>query len=343
MDRRGILKAGIIGLALTAIPNKLITQTKNKLIKPKVLNQGDKVGIIAPATSVSDPSDIQKATQVLDYFNLKYKFGDYVFGGEGYKSRSVSQRIEDLHKMFSDEEIKAIFCLRGGYGSPQLLDKIDYNLIKKNPKIFLGYSDITAMHLAITKMSGIVTFHGPVMMSAFSNYTVEYFRRALFSTEPIGEISNPMVMNGIRVAYPYRTIYSGVAKGGLTGGNLSMICSLMGTPYEIETKGKILFIEDVGEEPFRIDRMLTQLNLSGKLSQANGIVFGRCNDCDKNSNVWDYSLNEVLDQQLKDLKIPVVYGLLIGHTAEQVTIPYEVEATLDADNGKLIINESACE
>lgn len=343
MDRRGLLKAGIVGLALSAIPRNVKSQMSNKLIKPKVLNSGDKVGIIAPATSVTDPSDIQKAMQVLEYFNLKYKIGENVFGGGGYKSRSISQRIEDLHKMFSDEEVKAIFCLRGGYGSSQLLDKIDYNLIRRNPKIFLGYSDITALHLAITKMSGIITFHGPVMMSAFSNYTVEYFRRALFSREPIGVISNPMVLNGIRVAYPYRTINPGVAKGKLTGGNLSLICSLMGTAYEIETKDKILFIEDVGEEPFRIDRMLTQLNLSGKLSQASGIVFGKCIDCDKVSNVWDYSLNEVLDQQFTKLKIPVVYGLLIGHTAEQVTIPYEIEATLDADKGKLIINETALE
>jgi len=343
MNRRQILITGLLGLTLSAIPKRLISQMKHKKIKPKVLTEGSVVGIIAPATSVSDPVDIQKAMQVIRHYNLIPKISENLLKGSGFKSRSIEERVEDLHNMFLDKDVKAIFCIRGGYGSAQLLDKIDFNIITNNPKVFVGYSDITALHLAINKFSGLVTFHGPVMLSAFTNYTAEHFRKALFSAEPIGEISNPDTINGIRPAFPFRTIVPGISSGNLTGGNLSLISSLMGTAYEIETEGKILFLEDVGEEPFRIDRMLTQLNLAGKLEKAAGIVFGRCTDCDKVSDVWDYSLNEVLDKHLSKLKIPVLYGLLIGHTPEQVTIPYEVQATLNSDKGILNVIEVSFE
>ncbi|MFC2131896.1 LD-carboxypeptidase [Bacteroidota bacterium] len=342
MNRRDLLKGGLISLALPLIPKIVHSQPDmHGLIKPKALKEGDIVGIIAPGTAVSNPDDIAKVQQALNYFGLKMKLGKYVEKGSGYKSRTIEERIDDLHKMFLDKEVKAVFCIRGGYGSGQLLDKIDYKLIRNNPKIFLGYSDITAMHLAINKLSGLLTFHGPVLLSAFTSYTVDYFKKALFSTEPIGKISNPPIVSGVRPAYPYRTIVSGKAKGKLTGGNLSLISSTMGTPYEIDTKDKILFIEDVGEEPYRIDRMLTQLNLAGKLKEAAGIIFGKCAGCNKsNTGVWDYSLGEVLDYQLGDLNIPVFYGLLIGHTSDQVTLPYNVEAEINTDEGILDILES---
>ncbi len=343
MNRRQVLTAGLVGLAISSLPKNLLSFDGKRIIKPKVLNSGDIVGIIAPGTAVTDPADIQKAVQVLEYFSLKSKISDNLINGSGYKSRSVEERTDDIHKMFLDKEIKAVFCIRGGYGSPQILDNIDYNIIKSNPKIFIGFSDITALHLAINKLTGLVTFHGPVLLSPFSSYTVEYFRKAVFSTEPIGEITNPSVLSGIRLAFPCRTISPGIANGKLTGGNLSLITSLMGTPYEIETEGKILFLEDVGEEPYRIDRMLTQLNLAKKLEKASGIVFGRCTDCDKTSSIWDYSLNEVLDRQLSKLNIPVLYGLLIGHTPEQITLPYGIEAKLNADSSTLTVVESSFE
>ncbi|MFH1052480.1 MAG: LD-carboxypeptidase [bacterium] len=343
MDRRQLLTAGIVGLTLSVFPKNIFPQKTKNILKPKVLNVGDTVGIIAPSTAVPDPGDIQKALLVLDYFGLKPKIAGNLLKGAGYKSRSVSERIDDLHGMFLNKEVKAIFSIRGGYGSAQLLDKIDYDLIKNNPKIFIGYSDITALHLAINKFSGLITFHGPVLLSAFPNYTVDYLRKAIFSEEPIGEISNPSSLSGIRPAYPYRTITPGIAAGKLTGGNLSLISSLMGTAFEIETEGKIVFLEDVGEEPFRIDRMLTQLILAKKFDNAAGIVFGKCTDCVQNSQVWDYSLGEVLDQQLSQLHIPVLYGLLIGHTPEQVTLPYGIDATLNSVLGTLTITEKSFE
>ena len=346
MKRREILKTTLASLMLPMLSNGLFANNSNpEIIKPKALKQGDTIGIIAPATAVTDPDDIQKAIQVLEYFGLSYKIGKSLMKNDGYKTRTVEDRINDLHDFFDDDDINGIFCIRGGYGSAQMLDKIDYKLIKKNPKIFLGYSDITAMHLAITQNTGLVTFHGPVLLSSFSSITLESFRKTLFSTEPIGTIFNPKILSGIRPMYPIRTINEGFAKGKLSGGNLSIICSLMGTPFEIDTKDKILFIEDVGEEPYRIDRMLTQLNLAGKLKQAKGIVFGKCAGCDysslNSSRIWDSALGEVLDYQLGNLDLPVFYGLLIGHTNEQFTLPYNIESEINSELGELNILEGA--
>lgn len=317
----------------------------NPNIKANFLKPGDSVGVIAPATSVTDPDDIGRAKEALEYFKLNPIFGKNTLKASGYKTRTIAERIDDLHSLFANKEVKAIFNMRGGYGSGQILDSIDYDLIKKNPKIFIGYSDITALHLAIHKMTGLVTFHGPVLLSSYSPFTLNYFNKAMFSSNPIGEIKNSQGLNNIRKKFPTRTITSGKASGNLIGGNLSLISSLMGTKYEIETKGKILFLEDVGEEPYRVDRMMNQLKIAGKLKDAAGIVFGVCSDCNfeglKSSRVWDWTLGEVLDFYLKDLNIPVFYGLNFGHTDEQATLPIGIKAELDADLGILNIIESA--
>jgi muramoyltetrapeptide carboxypeptidase len=311
--------------------------------KPKALIPGDSVGIIAPGTAVSDPDDLNLVKELLNYLGLKYRFGSNVIKGTGYKTRTIDERVNDIHEMFVDKDIKAVFCIRGGYGSPQLLNHLDYDLIRSNPKIFLGYSDITAMHIAIGKHSNLVTFHGPVMLSSFTKFTYDYFYKALFDTNPIGIIKNSESKGFIRETFPVRTIKSGKAQGRLTGGNLSLIAATMGTPYEIETEGRILCIEDVDEEPFRIDRMLTQLDLAGKLKSAAGIVFGRCTGCDGNklepSKVWDYSLGEVLDSIFGKYNIPSFYGLNFGHTSEQATLPFGCLAEIDSDLGIINVME----
>jgi len=345
MKRRSFLSSVAAISALPLFKPVLVRAfNKDEYIHPKALKRGDTVGIIAPATAVTDPDQLDKAVEALNYFGLNAKFGKNVLKGEGYKTRTVDERLDDLHSMFKDKDIAGVFCLRGGYGSPQLLDKIDYELIKNNPKVFIGYSDITAMHLAINKLSKLITFHGPVLLSGFSNYTADYFSKALFKTNPIGKVVNSESKNGIRLVHPTRTIKPGKASGKLIGGNLSLICSLMGTPYEIDTTNKILFIEDVGEEPFRIDRMLTQLRLAGKLNTASGVIFGECQGCNSDglnpSHVWDYSLGEVLDNILGNLNIPVFYGLTFGHTNDQITLPLGVDAELDAESGTLNIIEA---
>lgn len=321
------------------------SQTVDSLIKPKALSPGDTVGLITPSTFVSDPDALANAERTVQYFGLKPKWGRNVRKKLGYAGGTIAERLDDLHAMFSDPEVKAVFPIRGGYGSGQLLDRIDYDLIRRNPKIFLGYSDITAMHLAIQRKSGLVTFHGPVMLSGFTEYTLAHLRQALFERKPLGRLTNPPDENQLRPKHPLRTVRGGRASGRLIGGNLSLILATMGTPFEIETRGRILFLEDVDEQPYSIDRMLTNLRLAGKLQAAAGIVFGECSDCAPRDYKPSFNntllLGEVLDEILGGLKVPVLAGLTIGHTPDQLTLPEGVMATLDADKGELTVDESA--
>ncbi len=346
MQRRHFLTTALGTAAVVPFSSTISLAQENvrqpNLIRPKALSKGDTVGVIASAVAVSDPDQLLAAKRVLDHLGLKMKLGQHVAKGSGYRTRTVEERLSDLHDMFRDPEVKAVLEIEGGYGAAQLLDKIDYGLILNNPKIFAGFSDITALHLAIHKQAGLVTFHGPVVYwAAFSDYTFNHFKKALFETEPLGELANPPEEPGpVKRQHPLRTIRSGKAKGRLVGGNLTLISSQMGTPYEIETKGKILFVEEV-EEPFhRIDQMLTHLRLAGKLKEAAGIVVGECADCHRDA-MWDLSLGEVLDNLLGNLNIPVFYGLTIGHTDDILTLPLGIEAEMDADKGTVTLLEPA--
>jgi len=338
MTRRRLFIAASAVTAFAQTPGQRLIRG---LIRPRALRSGDTIGLITPSTYVSDPDRLALAEHTVRYFGLKPKWGKNVRKQSGYLGGSVAERVDDLHAMFRDPEVSGIFAIRGGYGSEQLLDHIDYALIRSNPKIFLGYSDITALHLAINKKAGLVTFHGPVVLSQFTDYTQKYFRKALFETAPIGVVTNPPESNTLRPAHTLRTVRPGRASGPLIGGNLTLISTTMGTPYEIETTGRILFIEDVGEEPYRIDRMLTQLRLAGKLDAAAGIIWGECADCHPNDYKPSFqstlSLGEIVDNILGGLKIPVLSGLTIGHTDDQVTLPEGVMATLDADKQELTI------
>lgn len=343
MERRNFL-AGLGGaLAISFVPQTALA-LDDGLIRPKALKAGDTVGLITPATYVPDPERLAQAERTLKFFGLRMKMGRNAGKRMNDYSLSIDERLDDLHAMFRDPEVRAVFALRGGYGSMHLLDRIDYDLIRRHPKIFLGYSDITAMHMAINKLAKLVTFHGPMMLASFTGYTQQHFRRALFETRPLGTVTNPPENNELRPKHPLRTIRRGRATGQLAGGNLTLITATLGTRYEIDTRGKILFLEDVDEEPYSIDRMLTQLRLAGKLDEAAGIVFGECVSCApkdyKPSSVLPYSLGEILDNILGSLKIPVLSGLTIGHTDDQLTLPLGVAATLDADKGILEIKEA---
>lgn len=347
MNRRnfnlGIFSSMLLGLSKNLVAQN--TYSGTELIKPNMIKPGDTVGLITPGTAVTDPDDLAKVKEILDFLGLKYKLGVNVKSGTGYKSRSISERVNDIHSFFEDPDVKGVFCIRGGYGSIQILDYIDYKMIRENPKVFLGYSDITALHLAINKFSGLITFHGPVMVSSFTEFTMNSLKQAIMNNQIIGKVSNPQTIANFRKVHPIRTIKSGIAEGKLIGGNLSLITSLMGTKYEINTKDSILFIEDVGEEPYRLDRMLSQLKIAGKFRDAKGIIIGECAGCNfdklNSSRVWDYTLGEILDQTFSDLEIPILFGLTIGHTADQITLPIGLNAILDADEGSIMINDSA--
>lgn len=313
------------------------------LVKPRALKPGDTVGLVAPASYTFDLWRLDDAAARVGALGLKPKFGKHVRGRQGFLSGTDEERVADLHEMFADPSVAAIFSLQGGYGTPRLLDRLDYDLIRRNPKILLGYSDITGLHLAISKKSGLVTFHGPNMLGSLPPRTLEALKKALFVAEPIGEVTNPEESDPLNAEFPLRTVAPGVARGRLVGGNLTLIAHTMGTPYEIDTAGRILLLEDTGEAPYRIDRMLVQLRLAGKLQSVAGIVFGSCTDCGPSRSSFEISLSlsDVLQELLGTLGKPVLAGILFGHTKEKAIIPIGVEAELDAGAKRLTIVEAA--
>jgi len=347
-SRRDFLFLTALSTINTAIlqsqSKKTFKNSAKSKIKPTKLKKNDLIGVVAPGTSVPDPDDILRAQEILANLELRWRFSETITRGTNYRSRSVGERLDELMKMFADPDIRGIFCIRGGYGSAQLLDKIDYSLISSNPKIFLGYSDITALHIALNKYSGLITFHGPVLLSPFTHYTFNNLKNILFGLNPEPVIRNPVETGTIRLSHPIRTIREGTAEGSIIGGNLSIICSLLGTPYEYDYNNALLLLEDVQEEPYRIDRMLNHLRLAGKLNQVRGIAFGECKDClPASPSVWDFSLGEVLDNYFKPLTIPSFYGLCIGHTPDQATFAIGAKAVLDAKTGTIQYTESVVE
>lgn len=341
MKRRDILK-GLAAAPLLASPafGKMKPVNKSKIVKPKRLKTGDTIAVIAPASGLT-PESFDKALENLGSLGLKPKVGKSARGLKGFLSADDQARLDDLHWAFSDKEAAGIWCVRGGYGAGRLLPAIDYNLIRKNPKILIGYSDITALHLAISQNTGLVTFHGPVATSELSDYTKTHVTNALMTPSApykieLSEYNKTQASN----LFKTETITAGKARGRLIGGNLSLLAALAGTPYALrEMKGKILYIEDVGEQPYRIDRMLTQLRQSFDMRSLAGIALGVFEDCNPRTKDTQ-TLSDVLKDRLGDLSIPVVYGLSFGHIRDQFTIPVGVEAELDATNATLTLLEA---
>ena len=327
-------------------PNQSASPTRpNSLRKPAGLQKGDTVGVVALSTPIIDPDDYAKIEPTIASFGLKAKIAPHVHGRSRELGASIRDRVNDLHALFADAQVKAILCARGGYGATEILPYIDYDLVRRNPKIFVGYSETTVLHAAMSQRSGLMTFHGPMpVASSMTSFTQDSFRRTVFAPGFRGVVPRPNESNPLRPAYPLRTIRSGVALGRVAGGNLSMVISLMGTPYEVDTRDRILFLEDVDEEPYRIGRMLIQLHEAGKLDSAAGIIMGKCKNCGpaayQPSTVSPYTLGEHIDQVMMQLKIPVLSGMAVGHTDDQVTLPIGAMARLDADSKTLEILES---
>lgn len=257
----------------------------------------------------------------------------------GYLAGSDDLRAADINTMFTSPDIDGIFCLRGGYGTMRLLELLDYDKIRANPKVFVGYSDITALHISIRQKTGLVTFHGPMVGSdmgkGLTDYTWDYLSRAIMVSAPLGSILNPAD------SLPASFIAQGEARGQLTGGNLSLITATLGTPYEIDTREKILCLEEVAEAPYRIDRMLTQLLLAGKLQDTAGIVFDVCANCELELEPPDFTVEEVLQDRLGNLQKPVLYHLHFGHTTDKATLPLGVTGVLNSFLNNFEIIEAA--
>lgn len=292
---------------------------------PKGIYKDSIIGIVAPSGPFKKYRLDTIATS-LNNLGYKVKFGKSCFGSyKGYLSSEDSIRAQDIENMFLDKEVDGILCLRGGYGTPRILDKIDYELIKNNPKFFIGYSDITGLHIALNQKCNLVTYHG--IMAGTCPEWDEFTYNSLIDAvnyDNTLEVHNP-------IGEELYTINKGKSEGILTGGNLSLIVSTLGTEYEIDTKDKILFVEEIGESIYKLDRMLTQLDLSGKFEACTGIIFGDFCDC-KKENSDDFELIELLEDRIKKHNKPCIYNLKSGHCSPMITLPLGAKCILDADN-----------
>lgn len=304
------------------------------LQKPRALVPGSLLAVVAPAGFPYDPESVTRGTQRLAGLGFRTVMGASAGRKTGYLAGTDLERAADLMDMFTDARVDGIICLRGGYGSMRLLPLLDFQLIGEHPKVFVGFSDITALHLALNRYSGLVTFHGPMVASDFgggaTDFTLSQFLKAVTPPGRIGTIDPPAPRQPV-------TLVGGRAKGPLIGGNLTLVTAGLGTGFEIDTADRILFLEETGEEAYRVDRMLTQLKLAGKLDSAAGIVFGQ--SAGKASR--GVGLLDVVAEILGEIGVPAVYGFPIGHEADQATLPLGVNAELDASAGRLTVLESA--
>lgn len=303
------------------------------LQKPRGLDTGSLLGVVAPAGYPHDPGATPRGVQRLMALGFRIRMGRFTNRKTGYLAGADHQRAADLMAMFTDPTVDGIICLRGGYGSMRLLNRLDWAVLARHPKVFIGFSDITALHLALHQHCRMVTFHGPLLATDFgggaTEFTARQFLKAVTRPGRIGLIVPP----GKR---RITTVVGGGARGPLVGGNLTLITAGLGTAHEIDTAGRILFLEETGEEAYRVDRMLTQLQLAGKLEAAAGIIFGRSAGAASRG----VDLPAVVGERLRQVGVPAIYGLPLGHEADKVTLPLGVRAELDAGTGQLTVTES---
>ena len=309
------------------------------MIYGKKLNFGDTLGFIGPSGAVRTEGAIQRAVEETRRMGFNVKLGESAGQKYGYLSGTDEVRARDINQMFADDEVDAIVCLRGGYGAMRILDKINFELIAKYPKIFMGFSDVTALHIALMEKCGLATFHGPMAAvnwagKPLDDFSLSSMYRALMHAEPAGDLTNPQ-------GYPKQTINAGVAEGRLVGGNLTLIASSLGTPWEVNTKDRILFIEEVGERTYCVDRMLTQLRLAGKFDDCAGVVFGNFADCPIEYPEFGLSLEEIIRDVVMSCGKPMFTGLRCGHCTPTLTLPLGVMCRMDADACTLVALESA--
>jgi muramoyltetrapeptide carboxypeptidase len=314
-------------------------------IKPNALKHGDTIGVVVPAGPVNRES-IDRALERIQERGFRIKtYGD-IYRRSGYLAGDDKTRADELMAAFADSETAAVWCARGGYGVIRLLDRLDFDVIRRNPKIFVGFSDITILHLAIQQYAGLITFHGPNLQDGFGKQDDILMAneaplwRALMGGD-VASADGGYSFEFLEVASPgVRTIRPGVASGRLTGGNLAVICGLMGTPFEIDTAGRILFLEDVSERAYRIDRYLSQLTLAGKLQSAAGIVLGTFSYDEGDLSDSHETVAKLLDEYCGRLEIPVVAGFPAGHAQYNLTLPMGALAEIDADGGRVQLLEN---
>jgi len=314
---------------------------------PKPLKKGDKVAIISPSTPTS-PKRVEDAEKAIRAMGLEPIMFPTCYKYHGHLSGSDEERAKDVNDAFLDKSIKGIICLKGGSGATRILPRLKYDQIRENPKVFVGYSDITALHMVLNKICNMVTYHGPMCISnvfnvdgdkvSFEPFTYNSLVDNIFKSKAIGEIKNPPNEK-------LEMLYGGSCEGEIMGGNLSLLVATLGSPYEVDVKGKILFIEEVHEETYKIDKMLTALSLAGKFNDCVGILLGTFSDCmqeEKSSyDGKDLDLETIFKEVILPYKKPTLLNIRAGHNHPQVTIPFGVKAKMNADEKKVVLLEAS--
>ena len=309
------------------------------LLKPRSLHKGDVIGLISPASTPSSSEKVEKSVRYLESLGYRTAVGTHVLDVNGYLAGSDRDRAEDFNAMVRDKHVKAIVALRGGYGTPRILPLLDYRAIRQHPKIIVGYSDLTALQLAVFKKTSLVTFSGPMaaveMWDGIDPYTEEHFWRLVTSPRPVGILANPN-------DDPVAGHNGGTAAGRLLGGNLSLVVSSLATPYSPDYAKALLVLEEIDEAPHRVDRMVTQMFNGGLFKQLSGLVLGRFTDCvPSDPEKPNLTIDQVLADVLQRIQKPALSNLRYGHIPKKLTIPFGVRARLDAEKGRLEISEAA--
>ena len=312
------------------------------VIKPRRLAAGDTVALVAPASATFETVDLEIAKESLEALGLKVTVGGHLLDRHGYLAGQDRDRAADINRFFADPAVKAVLPIRGGWGSSRVLPYLDFDIIRQNPKIVLGFSDITALLLAIFAKTGLVTFHGPNGSGRWDEFSVGWVRRVLFEGQAV-TMENPRERGDFLAQTENRiqTITPGVARGRMLGGNLTVLTAIIGSAFLPAWDGAILFLEDVGEDIYRVDRMMTTLRLAGVLERISGLVFGTCSECEPGQGFGSLTLEEVFNDHIKPLGIPAWRGAMIGHRMPQFTIPVGIPVEIDATAGRIRMIEAA--
>jgi muramoyltetrapeptide carboxypeptidase len=344
MNRREFLTA----LAVAPVAPRLLSQAPSKTqtpIRPKRLAAGDTVALVSPASATWQSVDLQIANESLEALGLKVQLSEHLMDRRGYLAGDDRARAADINTAFADGSVAAVHAIRGGWGSSRLLPYLDFDTIRRNPKVLIGYSDITALLLSIQARAGLVTFHGPIGMGRWDEFSLDYYKRVLFNAETVTFRNkqdlttdhNALVQTEFRV----QTITPGKARGRLLGGNLTILTAMLGSPYLPAWDHAILFCEDVHEELYRIDRMLTQLKIAGVLGRLAGFVFGGCAECGPGEGYGSLTLDDIFNDHIKPLGVPAWQGAMIGHEQPQWTLPEGIDVEIDATAGTIAMTSPA--
>ncbi len=342
-NRRQFLQLAATTFVL-AMPLETAKAKSRPLLKPARLKPGAIVGIISPASATFVKEELNIVLDAVRGLGLVPKLALHVRDRYGYLAGTDGDRASDINQFFSDPQVAALLPIRGGWGCSRILPYLDYEIIRQNPKIIIGFSDITALILGINARTQLVTFHGPHGLTSWRKSQTDYFRRVLFAGETV-TIANPKDGDDsdrlMQVKNRIQTITPGIARGKLIGGNLSVLSGIIGSLYLPNMAGAILFLEDTGENIYRLDRLMTHLKIAGVFDKLAGFIFGQCPGCIPDADYGSLTLEEVVWGHIQPLKIPAYYGAAIGHVENIVTLPIGLDVEIDANAGSIKMLEAA--